>query len=134
VRGRLLAHDRQTESTTFGFDPASRDVTSVLAHSSYYDLAGGLGFFQLFGRFQQHLDLSDILAGGRAVLVARVDASATRVKCDNGFATDPPPKGPDEGARTLVRFVIPVTVGEFEEPPDDPRQLPFDSWFDSYRD
>jgi hypothetical protein len=60
-----------TKDVATAWDRASFDVPRILELMMFYKSAGGRAYAQLSHRYQAHLDLSDHLHTGRAVLVGR---------------------------------------------------------------
>ena len=100
-----LVRRRVVETTDIGspWDRGSFDVPRILEIMMFYQSAGGQAYTGLCHRYQAYLDLSDHLRTGRAVLLGRGRAPATRLAI-NGRPLDD-----DRQQRwTFYRVIFPV--------------------------
>lgn len=88
---------------TTPWDPQALDVSRILELMMFFKSAGGEDYTRLTHRYQSYLDLSEHLRLGRAVLLGRVDESATKLIVDGADAGDKY----DERS-TFCRIVFPV--------------------------
>ncbi|MCA9264211.1 MAG: hypothetical protein KDA60_10205, partial [Planctomycetales bacterium] len=85
------------------WDRASLDVPRIMEMLMFYDYAGGYTYTELNHRFQPWLDMSNHLANGRAILLARTDQQLTDTSLNGELPSD------DAMQRwTFVRVVCPV--------------------------
>jgi hypothetical protein len=86
------------------YDQSSFDVPRIVEVMSCHELAGGSGYTGLEGTYQEFVDLSHLVADGRAILIGRQATSATRLICAGEPLDDP-----DGQHWTFYRFVFPVS-------------------------
>jgi hypothetical protein len=98
---RKLAEDR-----VFVAERAS--LKEILNVMMFYDALGGVSFAQLQNRFQRRADFSRLLMLGRAVLVADVESTGSRLV----DPTSGEPIGDTDSTSVIYRFVLPVDGSE----------------------
>lgn len=84
------------------YDPLKKDLSDIVRFLSFHRFAGGTSYTGLNHDLFRRGELSGMVSLGEAVLLARIDARATRLTID-GIA----PTVPRES--TYLRIVIPVT-------------------------
>ncbi len=86
------------------YDQASFDIPRIVEVMSCYELAGGQRYTGLANEYQEFVDLSQLVRNGRAILLGRRPASATKLIRDGQPVLD------RQGQHwTIVRFVFQVT-------------------------
>lgn len=89
------------------YDPAATDVPRIVETMLFYDLIGGKKFTGLSNEYQQRLDLSGVVRGGAAVLLARTKEPASDLELDSQtLAAD------NVRNYTFHRFIIPMETAE----------------------
>jgi hypothetical protein len=99
------------------FDRASRDVARVAKTMMFYEAIGGAAYTRTSHRYQAFIDMSRLLRGDQAILLARAPAAAgshwrdgDRPLASGGAADD------DADRRWIYyRFVIPLTSDNASE-------------------
>ena len=94
----------QGEDRTIPYDCASVDLERILEIMQLYRAAGGRQYTGLSNRYQSFVDLSDLLALDRAVLIG-LGPSATTLTVDGQSL----PSGDCAPPVSYYRFVIPVS-------------------------
>ena len=94
------AENKFVQQTT-PYDPAGDEAVTILRAMMFYRAAGGIRYARLQHGSQAWLDMSGLLAAGRAVLVAEVDLAGV------DLLRDAAPLAADRRT-TFVRFVFPV--------------------------
>lgn len=95
------------------YDPASTDLAYILRAMMFFEMAGGRRYTGLLNRYQEFVDLSDLLKTDRAILVATaVGADGTErpgaeLLRDGRLLNDPRNRH-----KTVYRFVFPVKAGQ----------------------
>jgi hypothetical protein len=96
---------RDGKDITKPWDPASRtDMPQLIEMIGFYKAAGGEKFTSLQHRLEPTLDMSDLLTLDRAILLARLPSSPTKIKVTS-------PQGEIEyqpEASTFIRCIIPI--------------------------
>lgn len=96
---------RDGKDITEPWNPADRNAIPLLMEMIFfYEAAGGEKYTQLKHRFEPALDMSDLLTLDRAILLARVPTSATRitVTAPNGETVFQPESS------TFIRCILPI--------------------------
>jgi hypothetical protein len=102
LRKVTVSGDRQV---TAPFDQTSFDVPRIVEMMSAQGLAGGEVYTGLTNRYQPFVELTDLVADGRAVLLARVPRKAARLKNDGKPLAEELTR-----SWTFYRCVFPVKV------------------------
>jgi hypothetical protein len=88
-------------------DAYSEDVGRIARTMMFYEALGGERYAPAPNRYQSFIDLSDLLAGEQAILLARVDAPGSQwLNGEKPLASD------DDRRWVYYRFVIPLEEGE----------------------
>lgn len=87
------------------YNPAGFDVRSILRQMMFYDANSGRRYTGLLNGYQHHLDFSNHLALGQAVLWGAAAEPASEVR-DHGR----PLAGPDDRHWTFYRYLLPVAT------------------------
>jgi hypothetical protein len=121
LTGRRLEQDAKRKGYTQTFTPydlLSYDVPAILRQMMFFEAAGGRRYAGVDNEYQRFVDLSDLLADGRAILVCysrkpgqeTTDKSAGALLLRDGVPLEnqaPDPARPDQHW-TCYRFVFPV--------------------------
>lgn len=102
---RMLYDDakKQFVASAQAYDLQGFHYGEILKQMMFYQAVDGQQYTQLAHRHQQFVDLSGLLAAGRAILMARGPAGAARLDLNGS------PLGPEQlNHETYYRFVIPV--------------------------
>lgn len=95
------------------YDRSSTDVGYILRAMMFFDAAAGRQFTGLDHRYQAFVDASDLLHGGRAVLVGRVpDGAVAGHGAPLAVQSEAGPVEPVRRRAVLYRFVLPVAPAE----------------------
>ena len=78
-RHAVKLEDRTYRERSRRYPLESTDVAEILRAMMFYQAAGGRAYTQLSHRYQGYLDLSDHLLTGRAVMLGRGEAHASRL-------------------------------------------------------
>ena len=96
---------RDGKDITKPWDPASRsDLPQLIEMIGFYKAAGGEKYTSLQHRLEPELDMSDLLALDRAILLARLPSSPNKIKVTS-------PQGEvkyQPEASTFIRCIIPI--------------------------
>jgi hypothetical protein len=95
---------RTAEDGSVIFDPSTSDVARVLKTMMFYEAIGGAAYASVPNRYQSFIDLSRLLDGDQAILLARAaDAPSSEWTTSDG------PLASDQDRRWVYyRFVIPL--------------------------
>lgn len=105
---------RHADDGSVPFDPLSTDVARILKVMMFYDALGGAKYAGTPNRYLSFLDMSRLIRGDQAVLLARTPAAAGSHWIDG----DQPWINPDDRRWVYYRFVIPLA--EEEQVPEGP--------------
>lgn len=105
-RKMLLDDDEKTRESITPYETESTDPAYILRRMMFYKAAGGERYVRLSNRYQPFVDLSNLLAPGRAMLVGQLPADAPAV---TNFTVDGQAVESDQHT-TVFRFIIPVKV------------------------
>jgi hypothetical protein len=105
---------RHADDGSVPFDPLSTDVARILKVMMFYDALGGAKYAGTPNRYLSFLDMSRLIRGDQAVLLARAPAAAGSHWIDG----DQPWINPDDRRWVYYRFVIPLA--EEEQVPEGP--------------
>ncbi|WP_460182501.1 hypothetical protein [Thermopirellula anaerolimosa] len=103
---------QQARQVVAPYDQSSRDLWYILRMMLFYRAAGSEGYVKLWNAQYAHLDATDWLENGRAIVLARADLEASR------GAIEFRPRGalggesPRRESLTFVRAVLPVLRAE----------------------
>ncbi|MEN6449136.1 MAG: hypothetical protein ABFC96_01470, partial [Thermoguttaceae bacterium] len=90
------------------YDQSNTDPAYVLGKMMFYEAAGGRRYTGITNDYQQFVDLSDLLKGDRAILIARVPDDAASKLGATLLRGDQPLGSAKDQHRTLYRFIFPV--------------------------
>ncbi|MDH3717799.1 MAG: hypothetical protein OES79_06720 [Planctomycetota bacterium] len=82
-------------------DAQRADLSRIVNRMMFYDAAGGLEYTPLQNQYQSFVDMSDLLAAGKAVFVGRVDQAALEVTDQHANLSALPDR-----QQTFFRFVF----------------------------
>ncbi len=113
LTGRKLIITEGRELNT-PYERSSTDPVYVLHAMMFFEAAGGRQYTGLWNRYQEFVDLSDLLKASRAILVAGApsDASAETSHGDRLLRNGQVLSGSEDHHLTVYRFVLPVKRGE----------------------
>jgi hypothetical protein len=95
---------RPSEDGSVRFDVASTDVARIAKVMMFYNALGGAAYVRTPHRYQPFLDMSRLLRGDQAILLARAPKTAGSDWTDG----DNPLASPADRRWTYYRFVIPL--------------------------
>lgn len=108
LTGRKMVLDRADEKKlreqVTPYDTESVDPAYILRMMMFYEAAGGERYARLSNRYQPFVDLSNLLAPGRAMFVGRLPADAPAA---TRLTVDGQPVESDQHM-TVFRFILPV--------------------------
>jgi hypothetical protein len=84
-------------------DAQRADLSRIVNRMMFYDAAGGLEYTPLKNQYQSFVDMSDLLAAGRAVFVGRADHAALEVSDKHANLSALPDR-----QQTFYRFVFSI--------------------------
>lgn len=104
VRTALIARDEGQRDAAPRLDPLAATAPEIVYAMMFYDAIGGRAYAHAAHRYQSFLDLSRLLRGDQAILLARVADNA-----GSTWTADDDPLASDVDRRWLYyRFVIPL--------------------------
>jgi hypothetical protein len=120
LTGRRLERDEKKKSftqTSTAYDLTGFDVPTILRQMMFFEAAGGRRYAGVDNEYQRFVDLSDLLADGRAILIgySRLPGQPANEKATGAvLLRDGQPLESADGAQadqhwTCYRFVFPVT-------------------------
>jgi len=91
------------------FNQAGFDVPRIVELMTAHELAGGKSYTGLANQYHRFMELSDLVSGGRAVLIGRVsEPASTLVRIDGQSKGEPLASEEQTQNWTFHRYVIPV--------------------------
>jgi hypothetical protein len=116
LTGRHLVADKEDKyrDEITPYDQGSVDLVYVLRAMMFFEASGGSRYTRLLNRYQEFVDLSDLLKTDRAILVALPGSSPGRAERSGAelLRDGQPLASPANRHRTIYRFVFPVTPEE----------------------
>jgi len=107
------SHVRTADDGAVMFDSLSTDVSRLAKLMMFYDAIGGSAYASVPNRYQSFIDLSRLLKGDQAILLARAPADAgsqwinSSIANEPGGASAPPADAASPGPATLSRLPRP---------------------------
>ncbi|MCA9258434.1 MAG: hypothetical protein KDA61_04500, partial [Planctomycetales bacterium] len=103
---------RAADDGTVAFQPYSHDITRLLKLMMFFQAVGGDSYSSSSNAYQSYLDLSHLLDGNQAVLLARVPSESA----SHWFDEDRPLAGDADRRWVFYRFILPVDSAESSAP------------------
>ncbi len=96
--------EKESKGRNSPWDPQDTRVTRIADMLMFFRAAGGSNYTGLTHRFQDFIDMSDLLYLERAVLVGEIKTNITSLRIDEQSVSDA-----YDQTNTIVRIVLPVT-------------------------
>ncbi len=103
---------RATADASVIFDPGGADVARVAKAMMFFEAIGGVDYARIPHRYQAFIDLSRLLRGDQAILLARAPATAGSQWTDG----EKPLASNQDRRWTYYRFIIPLTTDDDSKP------------------
>ncbi len=105
---RYVQEDKSLRQRITPYDRASVDPDYIISAMLFHEAAGGTRYTNLSNAYQPFVDMSSLLAAGRAILVARIEQDGKPCRAANVLRGGKSTASPDDRSASIYRFVIPV--------------------------